>query len=377
MKQTLCALMALVAVAVDGAPLESESPGVRSLPASPSPHWIWVDDMVFNYMADGRATLIDGDTGTYLGMLSTGVAFLSLTIPSDYSAIYSVETYYERGLRGKRTDVVTIYDPVNLLPIDEIEIPPKRSVQLATLTNAVLTDDDRFLLIYNFTPAQSVHVVDMAARKFVGEIPTPGCAQIYPVGNRKFHMLCGDGSALSVDLDEDGGAGHKELSKPFFNPDEDPIQEEAVRSGSEWSYISNGGDIYSIDTAGAQPKVSAPWSVLSDTDRKERWLPGGSQMMVLHEPSRRLYLTMHQGGLYSHKDPGSEIWVFNFDTHERIQRIVVTNPVTSMTVTKDAKPLLVTAFMGSTTVDIYDALTGKHLRAVDNIGASPLALQTP
>ena len=34
------------------------------------------------------------------------------------------------------------------------------------LANTPLTDDSRFLLIYNFTPAQSVSVVDVPARKF-------------------------------------------------------------------------------------------------------------------------------------------------------------------------------------------------------------------
>ena len=42
------------------------------------------------------------------------------------------------------------------LPVDEIAIPAKRSSNMPMRASAALTDDDRFLLIYNFTPAQSV-----------------------------------------------------------------------------------------------------------------------------------------------------------------------------------------------------------------------------
>ena len=54
------------------------------------------------------------------------------------------------------------------------------------MANSELTDDERFLLIYNFNPAQSVTVVDTKTRKFVGEIETAGCALVYPTGPRSF-----------------------------------------------------------------------------------------------------------------------------------------------------------------------------------------------
>ncbi|MFX8934007.1 amine dehydrogenase large subunit, partial [Acinetobacter baumannii] len=74
--------------------------------------------------------------------------------------IYSPETYFSRGTRGERTDVVTLYDPAHLSVIGEISVPPKRSSNMPMLSNAQLTDDGRFLMIYNFTPAQSITVVD-------------------------------------------------------------------------------------------------------------------------------------------------------------------------------------------------------------------------
>jgi len=47
---------------------------VATLPAVASPHWVWVNDIVFSHMSDGQALLVDGDSGRFLGMLSTGLA---------------------------------------------------------------------------------------------------------------------------------------------------------------------------------------------------------------------------------------------------------------------------------------------------------------
>jgi len=137
---------------------------VMKLPTPPAKHWVWVNDFVFPHMADGMAYLIDGDSGRYLGTLSTGYSFARVVLPRDGRLIYSPETYFSRGTRGKRTDVVTLYDPGTLQVAGEISIPPKRASNLPMMANAVLTDDDRFLLIYNFNPGQSVSVVDTKSR---------------------------------------------------------------------------------------------------------------------------------------------------------------------------------------------------------------------
>lgn len=370
-------LSALFTTSAWCADLVPESPQIGALPDTVNPHWVWVNDMLFDYLGDGRTTLIDGGTGTYLGMLSTGVAFNSLILPSDYSALYSVETYYTRGLRGDRTDVVTIYDPQKLAPIGEIEIPPKRHASLPSLTNVVLTDDDRFLLVYNFTPAQSVTVVDMQARKLLGEIETAGCAQIYVTGARRFQMLCSDGSVVSVALKDDGSAANKALSKPFFDPDKDPVQEEGVRLGDQWMFVSYTGDIYTVDGSAAKPTFPARWSLLTDADRAESWRPGGGQLLGIHQKTKRLYVAMHQGGEFSHKDPATEIWVFDINKKQRTLRIKLENPVTSLIVSRDDKPLLFTVFVANPQLDVYDATSGEYLRTVAKIGHSPMVLQTP
>src|SRR5262245_40864492 len=174
------------------------------VPERGNAHWLWLNDFAFAHLPDGRAYLVDADQGRMLGVLSTGFNYVGVLIPRDGSVIYSPETYFSRGTRGTRTDVITLYDPANLAPITEIVIPSKRASALPMQALQTLTDDDRFLLIYNFTPAQSVSVVDTRARKFVGELDTAGCGLIYPTGPRSFFSICSDGGFLSVTLDEGG-----------------------------------------------------------------------------------------------------------------------------------------------------------------------------
>ena len=341
-----------------------------------NPHRVWVNDMVFDFIADGRSTLIDGDTGEYLGMLSTGLMFLSLTIPSHQREIYAAQTYYTRAHRGKRSDFVAVYDARSLNPVDEIPIPPKRAITTPTLYHAALTDNDQFMLINNFTPSMSVSVVDVKSRKFIGEIESPGCVLIYPSGPRRFNMLCGDGSLFSVNLDETGKVLKKGRSKSFFDPMEDSVQEEGVRYANEWLYFSNESYIYPVDVSQEEPAFPDRWSLLTELDREEAWRPGGVQPLAVHENTKRLYIVMHQGKKYSHDDPGKEIWVYDLNTKMRIQRINTKNLVASIHVSKDSEPLLFTAFPVSPSLDIYDAISGEYLRTVSNLGYSPMVLQS-
>ena len=85
----LISASARIGVAADMPPLQPDELGlISTLPQQPSAHWIWVSDMVWIAMTDGRATLIDADTGTMLGMLSTGYSFNSLSIPRRYGRVY-------------------------------------------------------------------------------------------------------------------------------------------------------------------------------------------------------------------------------------------------------------------------------------------------
>lgn len=346
----------------------------QDLPATGGAHWVWVNDVVFHHMVDGKAFLFDGDSGSMLGMLSTGFGFGSVLVPGNRSVIISPETYFSRGTRGTRTDVVVLYDPRTLDPIGEIAIPAKRSSNMPMRATTALTDDDRFLLIYNFTPAQSVTVIDLPARKFVGEVDTPGCALVYPTGPRSFFSLCGDGTALAIRLDDAGGVSARERTPQLFDAEQDPVTEKAVRDGNTWLFASFAGDIVAVETVEGRTQTAARWSLTTAEERAQGWRPGGMQHLAVHVANRRLYSLMHQGGPDTHKDPGAEIWVYDLASRERKQRFVPDGPLTSITVTADERPLLFGIFIGAPQLRVFDARTGAALRTIDEVGFTPTVL---
>jgi len=335
-----------------------------------------VNDIVFHHMADGKAFLMDGDAGTMLGMLSTGYGFTGLALPPDGSAILSPETYFSRGTRGTRTDVVTVYNPRTLSPETEISIPAKRAGVLPMRSATGVTDDGRFLLIYNFTPAQSVSVVDLTSKRFVGEIDIPGCSMVYPTGRRSFFSLCGDGTAFTVTLDDTGKPAARARTAKLFDPERDPVTEKAVRDGNTWLFASFAGDLVPVETANGTTRAGTRWPLTTAAERQQTWKPGGLQHLALHSRGRRLYSLMHQGGTDSHKDPGTEIWVYDLATRKRTQRIALESPLTSIAVTSDAKPLLFGIFIAAPELKVFDALTGRLLRTVGEVGFTPSTLIT-
>src|SRR5690606_1047984 len=88
-----------------------------------------------------------------------------------------------------------------------------------------VTPDGRFILVQNATPASSIAVIDRRAEQHVAEIPTPGCWAILvaqSVANR-FTTVCGDGSLITVTLDDAGQPAGQQRSERFFDPDADPV----------------------------------------------------------------------------------------------------------------------------------------------------------
>lgn len=370
------ACLAALAAFSAQAQLPAEPLSADELPP-PGPHWVWVNDMNFFSMPDGQALLVDGDTGRMLGMLSTGNSFNSILLSKAGGLIYSPETYYSRGTRGTRTDVVTLYDTTHLQTRGEIVIPPKRSSNMAMSAAAALTDDERFLVIYNFTPAQSVSIVDTHTREFVGEIDTAGCALVYPTGPRSFFSVCGDGGLLLVTLGEDGKLANRVRSPVLFDATKDPLSEKAVRVGDTWYFASFQGTVYPIRQTAKGAEVATKWQLVTAAEQTQGWRTGGLQHLAVHRASGRLYAIMHQGGLETHKAPGTDIWIYDLASHKRVQQITVRHKAGSIALSQDDKPLLFTCFIESNVLDIYDGLSGRYLRSVDSLGQTPTIMVTP
>ena len=347
---------------------------VTALPETPHPHWVWVYDMAAASMPDGRAYLYDGDTARLLGMLNTGYSFNALNIPGHYREVYSAETYYSRHTRGERTDVVSIYDPFKLTPVAEIEIPAKRVSTLPRLADSALTDDDRFMAVFNLTPAASLSIVDVEQRRFAGEIMTPGCAMAYGAGDRRFFALCGDGTLLLINLTDEGTQASAQRSEPFFDALEDPILETGVRHGDTWYFMSVLGKIHPVEISADGPIFSDTWWYLDEEDREENWRIGGMQAVALHNARQHLYIIMHQGDFFTYEDPGPEIWVYDLQTRARVEKISTRQPSLSIAVSQDDNPLLYTITGDLSSLDIYDASSGEYLRSAGELGLTPFLI---
>ena len=365
-----------LAGALARAPLPAEPVATERLPHQ-SPHWVWVNDFAFFAVTDGKAFLVDGDTGRMLGLLSGGYSFTSVILPRTAGVVYAPETYFSRGNRGTRTDVVTIYDAAQLAPLGEVGIPPKRASVMPMLSAAALTDDDRFLLVYNFTAAQSVSVVDTRTRRFVGEIETAGCALVYPTGPRTFFSICTDGALLSTRLTEEGKVASRARTAALFDVLKDPWSEKGVRQADTWLFASFGGSIYPVRATPHGLQAQAKWPLFTPAEQAQGWRTGGLQHLALHRASGRLFAIVHRGGLETHKDPGTDVWVYDVVSQRRVQQLTTRNKVGSIQVSQDAQPLLFACFIESNRLDVYDASSGKYLRSVEGLGLTPTVLVTP
>jgi methylamine dehydrogenase heavy chain len=371
----------LTSVAVQAAqpappPLAVEQAHVATLGA-PTPHWILVND--FNALGpmDSKVYLFDADTGTMLGMLSAGGWRNAVEIAPDHSRIYSPETYYARGTRGPRTDVVAAYDFRTLTTVGEAEIPPRRASGMPQRAYSGISDDGRFVYVANMTPATSVSVVDTGSLTLTAEIETSGCALVYPAGARQFGSLCGDGTLQVVTLDDAGQLTARTRTARFFDPEADPLTEKAARRGNEWLYFSFEGYVHPVRFEANGVTAGERWSLFDAADRSANWRVGGLGFAAVHEASGRLYVIVHQGGIDTHKHPGEQVWVYDLDSRKRVQTIALAAPASTIAVSRDAAPLLYTTDLATPAIMVYDAQSGAHRRVIEGPPFNPTHVQVP
>lgn len=377
-----------------------EKAAVEVLPDHSGKDWFWVWGNHAPSQVDGRALLFDGE-GRNLGQLNTGFWPNSLIPSTKRSELYSIETYFSRGLRGERTDVVTIYDARTLSPSREIPIPPRRITALGSTGLSVVSDDERFLLVLNYTPAQSISVVDLAAGRFVTEIETPGCASIYPAGERDFYSICGDGSFLHLRLDDTGNPVLRQRTARMFDPVRDFLTTAASRGGPTWYFVSLQNNVYALQMSAAGIRQAGKWSLTSAKERKDDWRISGVQHTAIHRDSGRLFVLMHRGGPDTQQEPGTEVWVYDIKTQRRIERIKLEELSIAIGVSQGARPRLysVDFFWPMPTlaklwvyltkgedelmksvqqcITVYDAGDGEFLRRIDGLPPGYLSVVEP
>jgi methylamine dehydrogenase heavy chain len=330
-------------------------------------------------------SLVDARDDRFLGVVGVvdgGPGGNAFAFSADRRFIFTVESFYSRGNRGERTDTVTTFDATTLGAVGEVIIPPKSALMIARDGATALSDERRFLAVFNLTPATSVSIVDVEHRSFVGEISTPGCSLVYAAGAHRYVMLCANGGLLTLTVDQDGGELSKVRTEGFFDPQTDPVTEAAVRYRDQWLFVSFDGIVHSLDVSGEEPRFGGNWSLLTDADRADHWRIAGRQHLAVHEASGRLYSLVRQSE-EPLDDPkvmdGQEVWIYDLETRRRIERWRA-RPETAETggssaeggaigttsgdgasailVTQGDGPLLVTLGAG---VSVRDALSGEYL----------------
>lgn len=357
------------------AQLQPEPTGtIESLPESWPASWIIAADAAFFHMSDGKFIVLDAASddpyARFKGFFNGGF-IANFAQAETRPEIYIAETFRSRGLRGERTDVLTIIDKRSLAPVGEVVIPPKRSSNMPTAYNVQLVDNEKIALIYNFTPAQSISVVDVVARKFLAEISIPGCALAFPMAGRAFASICSDASILGITLGADGQQLSSSRTKPFFDVENDPLMEKPAMHDGVAYFPSFLGNVYPVDLNGSTPVVGEPWSLVGDEEGG--WRPGGLQLAA-SDASGRLYFLMHPDGAEgTHKNPGVEVWVFDSKAGRRVNRIALELPALSINVTRNEKLLVATNV--NLDIDVYDLANGEHQRTISNFGQeTPLTL---
>ena len=365
--------LAAVGVLLAGAAaavLEPEEITTAVLP-EPAPHWVWINDLNFFSLESTRAFLFDGDTGDMLGQIPTGVHNVGLVLSPDRSRLYSPETYYPRGTRGKRSDFLITRDMKTLEVLHETEIPPKRASGTPHRAYQGISDDGRFVFVANMTPAASISVVDVEKHRFVAEIETAGCGLVYPTGNRSLAVLCGNGTVQHIRLKENGEERERVASAAFFEPQEDPLREGAARDGDTWYYVSFKGHVHPVKFGAKKARPAEAWSLFSDAEREAGWRAGGTGLIALHEKLGQLYVIVHQTDQkWTHKNGGNQIWVYDLKSRKRSRVIELAVAVDSIAVSQDAEPLLFGNSLPNSAVLIHDAKSGEYLRTIQ--GPAPI-----
>lgn len=357
-RKALFFALALPAAAVA---LEAETPGQITLSA-PEPSWLMITGLNATYV-------FDGDDGEMLGLISHGWYTPAIEPNLARNEFYLVESFYSRGVRGERTDVVSIVDVPTLSTRAEIEVPAKTATLLYR-NHIGLLQNGRHLAVFNMTPAQSISIVDVIDRKFVGEISTPGCAVIMPSGEQAFLMICGDGTLQLIRLDDAGMEAARTRSKPFFVVEEDPVFAFPMQTDRGWLLVSHGGRAYDVSVEGDNVRVGKPWSIGGDADSDKAWRPGGSQPLAFHRGLHLMYVLMHEGGVDTHGEPGTELWVIDAERQRRIGRFKLETSGYNLVVSSEARPKLF-VYDSQDKVQVFDGITLKSLRRIDEPGVSP------
>lgn len=371
----LASVHAMPAIAETVVP-EAEEPGVMAL-EPPKPSWFYVR----GGWGSAGSSIFDAGTGKMVGMVNTS-RDSDMAIDPSGKFYYVAETIWSKVNRGTRQDLVSVYDSKTLKLVNEIPTPGRLIVGGFT-TNFVLTDDGKTAYDYNFDPASSVNIIDMVKRKFVRAVELPGCAGMIPNPGVGFSSLCADGTIATVAIK--GPTQDITRTEPFFDAAADPIFSNTVydRKKKQAVMVSYTGLIRTA-SIGAKVEVSAPFSIqeaggMKSADVKPldiAWYPGGMQPVALHRPSGTLWVLMHKGEYWSHKEGAEEIWGVDLAARKLVKRIPVEGKPGNIQITQDdAAMIMVNGYKGD--AQVIDSKTGEVKHEIENAGGGLITVVEP
>jgi len=335
-------------------------------------HWVTVrrGDTIF---------MVDVDEGFVGGTLSVSQFSPAMAPRMNEGLIYVYGSYYSRLNDGDRTDVVQIYDAATATAISEVEIPTRT----AGIGNPGMMGliNDRFVGVWNITPATSVTLVDAETETFIGEISLPSCAGINPEA-RGWISVCGDGTAQYIELNNAGQEVRRIQSESFFDVFTDPVYDYAVPAADGWMYMSFDGLLRKVMLNGDQLQVTEAFDINPESDGipdvngvmpkpDDNWRIGSYQPFSYHDGEALLVTLMHEGGgQETFEKAGTEVWVYNMRTGNRGYRLELGEDVTARGVllTPGDNPLMVLATNDG--LQVRDPRSGELLRTVENISGT-------
>ncbi|OAN81707.1 hypothetical protein A8B77_08895 [Erythrobacter sp. EhN03] len=360
-------------IGTDSSPLEPEEIGKsETLNGEYDNHWFFAHDANFNTLAIGKVMVIDAGAKSrnYRGAFDAA-QFASFVQSPLRNELYVAETYYSRGTRGDRTDTLTIYDRDTLKPVSEVLLPNNNRAQNVTQKAALsLTGNGKFALVYTFTPATGVAVIDLDSRKVVNEVDTGGCILAYPAGPQGFASLCGDGTMASFNLGNSGEVAQRGESKPFNDIDKNPLFTMSTAVGDVVYFPSFEGYLQGVRLGEKAPAPLDKWYFAKGSDRK----PSGWQM-VSGDSGGLVYVLMRANAKPGdHKSGGGEVWVLDPEVRKIVRKIKLVENSVSIEVSHGDEPLMLVT-NGSMALDVYDLQTDKKVRTIGGFAAAmPLVL---
>ncbi len=325
------------------------------------------------FVFDGKT--IDRKATKLLGMIDAN-KLPHVMASSDGKFLAVANTMYSRVASGKRDDFIQVFDTQTFNPIADIDIPEGRFLTGVLERLASLSTDNRHVLFQQFSPSPAVGLVDLEKKAFVKMMDTPDCYHVLPAAKQNFFMHCRDGSLLQVTYDDKGNTKQKP-SKVFHAENEYLLGNPYYSNTSgHLAWPTYEGKVFQAKLTENGAEFLKPIEVFTDKEKAAKWRPGGWQTITFHKERNELYLLADQREKWTHKLPSRFVFVVDATTGKRLRRIDLKHEIDSISVTQDKVPYLFTTSNETTSMYTFDAVSGKEIASVDELGKAPSVIIT-